>query len=270
MRWLQLFSLMLTTAQVCAVDRPFERLDHFYAVSAKPQQLFEFFSETLELPIVWPYQEFTSHASGAVSLGNVVFEMLHAPQSDTEFHGIAYFPTEKTNVLRRQLESLGVELDQSTPFYDSSGRVLFENTTLKNLSSESMTVFVCDFRDRSPVARSRTVAAEELARRRGGAIGVSAVSEIHIGAKAPGYLTDERAMALQVMPHNGALSAEPGPKIVILPSDQDRVLGVKVRVRSLRLAKDWLATKGLWASDSGESVTIAAAAVQGHQFILVE
>jgi hypothetical protein len=63
---------------------PVKQLDHLIVRMDDPQPLFGLLSETLELPIAWPFRSYPSFISGGVTLGNLYLEILScAPQRDS-------------------------------------------------------------------------------------------------------------------------------------------------------------------------------------------
>jgi len=85
-----------TLSDVEEQDNPIRRVDHFYAVAADAPALFAFLVEELDLPEVWPFQDREHYATGGVSLGNVIFEVLRADFEDmdeTRFRAVAFEPS---------------------------------------------------------------------------------------------------------------------------------------------------------------------------------
>lgn len=81
--------LLITARATSQVNK----IEHFFASSPKAEKLFQFFSQELELPVMWKYQSWGDFASGGVTLGNVAFELVTYKGADTtSFHGIALEP----------------------------------------------------------------------------------------------------------------------------------------------------------------------------------
>lgn len=53
-----------------------KRLDHVIARTNDPQSLFQFFTESLQLPVAWPLKAYPIFTSGGVVLGNTNLEIL--------------------------------------------------------------------------------------------------------------------------------------------------------------------------------------------------
>ena len=68
-----LVALIAVTGAQAQDSHPIRKVDHFYAVSPEPRELFEFLNTELQLPEIWPFSDYGSFASGGLSLGNVVF-----------------------------------------------------------------------------------------------------------------------------------------------------------------------------------------------------
>lgn len=56
--------------------RAVKQLDHLLVRADDPRPLFELLSETLQLPVAWPFQSYPSFTSGGVTLGNLYLELL--------------------------------------------------------------------------------------------------------------------------------------------------------------------------------------------------
>lgn len=64
-----------------------EQIDHLGIQTPRPQQLFDFFHDTLGLPVAFPYSEYAGYHSGSVMLGNCFLEIMrfgHSPQNADE------------------------------------------------------------------------------------------------------------------------------------------------------------------------------------------
>ena len=183
MRLLVMATLWLLAPTSWGGETILQRLDHFYAASTQPEQLYTFFNETLGIPAVWQYQSYGSFASGGVTFGNAVFETVLFPgfEGATRFSGIAYLPREHADETRKQFEQMNVELGESAPFsqsVDGVDQVWWENMTVSRLSSPLMNVFICDYKDRR--FNNRHAALDELQKRGGGPLGLLGLLSIQM------------------------------------------------------------------------------------------
>lgn len=53
-----------------------KQLDHLIVRAGDPRPVFDFFSETLGLPVAWPFRSYPAFTSGGVSLGNLYLETI--------------------------------------------------------------------------------------------------------------------------------------------------------------------------------------------------
>ncbi len=269
-----------------AGETTLERLDHFYAVSNDPRELIRFFNEDLELPVIWPFEEFKTFASGGISFGNVVFEVARFPDhgGSTEFLGIAFLPRRHTEGMREEFSRLGVALSESRSYVDSSGideKVLWVNTTLPELSSgrplasgrySVISTFVCDFIDRESENRDRRIALEKLKERDGGVLGIIELVEIQIDATDANRRRTAWAKALQDSTSREVVSlgGVATPHLLIKPAGEDRIHSVVLRVRSISEARTWLEANEM-LGEAGETwIEIASDELQGLVFKLIE
>jgi len=271
------FTICTLSPLLWAAETVLERLDHFYALSAEPQALYRFFTETLQLPAAWEFENYGSFASGGISFGNVAFEVLGGTETTgpTAFSGIAFIPRQNAGSTRTAFAQLGVRLAESRPYVvsdDGEEVVLWENMTLPQLSSPGLTTFVCDYKFRPEMNASRDVARRELVKHDGGPLGLIGLEEIRIGASRIGQQRDSWAAVLQDTENREYLSLGGGerPRIVLVPDDKDRVLMVTLRVSSLEQAESWLRAKALVGAITEEAIDIEQSAVQGLRFRLIE
>lgn len=276
MRWLLTITLSIFVASSWASEAYLERLDHFYAVSPEAEKLLEFFSHDLQLPLAWPYRSYQSFASGAVTFGNVAFEVARFPSTTsndrTDFRGIAFLPSAHAPEVRTQYESAGVELGESRPFVTSTDgveQVLWENMTFTRLSSTSMTVFICDYKNRDLINAGRQRASGELAARGGGPLGIIELAQIEIDAPDQQQVHADWSHVLRVGPDDLLAVSSQQPSIRINHGEKG-ISSITLRVHSLAAARSWLDAKEMLGSTTTESVQISPGAVQGLGIWLVE
>jgi uncharacterized protein len=253
------------------------RVEHFFASAPDSERLFRIFRDTLGLAEVWPYQSWGGFASGGVSLGNVVFELVRwkPPAGETlrsAFAGIAFEPPGTTDALIAELRRRGIphtRPDSNAMRNAQSVNVGWVNTGLPQL--DAWNVFVCDYLARRLVADGRLRASDALARAQGGVLGVRTVNEIVLGAKDMDAalarwrkLIDDPAQE-----SNGVFTFGAGPRIRLARAATDGITGIVIQVHSLTRAKSALAGLRMLGPASDGRVLIAPSTIGGLEIALV-
>lgn len=257
-----------------AEDPILERLDHFLAASENSEELFQIFSERFQLPIVWPHESYDGFASGGVSVGGSVLELISYPdfKGNAYFSAIAFVPVEHTPTIRRQLARNDVILGANDPYTvteEGETHILWETFNIASLTSPKLRVFVCDYKYREFVTDNRNGASGELKNRNGGPLGVIGLAEIRIGT--PDVTAKGKEWSkLELQHSDGHFSASDGARISLSEHPDDEIIGIALKVRSMKRAANWLADQGILGGVSASSVQIAPEAVQGLSVSLIE
>ena len=254
-------------------------VDHFFAVSSDAERLFRIFRETFGLPVAWPFQAYGSFASGGLSLGNTVLELVtwEVPKGEvlkTEWKMLAFEPAGDTEAAVAELERRGVahaEPDVST-YRDAEGKevVGWTNTGLIGPGLSDV-VFLCDYEARERVAEGRREGAEELVRAQGGPLGVRGLKAIEVGVTD---LQSARREWLELIDDPGQAQGDvfhfgAGPAIQLVSASSPGIRGIVLRVDSLERAKTFLAQRQMLGAATGSSISIAPAAIGGLAVKLV-
>ena len=256
------------------------KVEHFFATSAHAEELFHFFRDSLELPQVWPYQAFGGFASGGVTLGNVVFELVKLAPAEggvpaTEFAGIALEPVGTTDALLVELKQRGIPhapADSTIFRTDSGSQVGWVNTLIPGVLPEEIMFFFCDYLARDRVTEGRRSASEALAAKDGGPLGVVAVRAIVVNTGG----SDQASGVLRSIAGPPAgdeaniFRFGSGPALRLTDAATRAVEEVIVQVASLDRARQFLDRRGMLGPSTTASVTIAPAAIKGLQIRLVE
>jgi hypothetical protein len=261
---------------VNTVEAQVKKIEHFFASSPKAEKLFQFFSQELELPVVWKYQSWGDFASGGVTLGNVAFELVTFKGADTtSFNGIALEPVHPMEEFEKELDRLGIAhdtIDNSNVFKDSTGVVngwsLF---TPKDLLPNEANLFVCDYKKKQRVADSRKKAADKLKEINGGGLGVLYLKEIVVSttnfkkydeqfAKLPGITKQQ----------SGVFSFSEGPGLRLQQDAKNFIPKIVIVVKSLKNARAFLESKKLLGKVNANSIFILPETMDGLQIELVE
>jgi hypothetical protein len=257
------------------------RVEHFYATSPTADRLFHFFRDSLGLPEVWGYQRWGDFASGGLTLGNVVLELVWWMPEDgavlpVEFSGIAFEPVQQTDSLIVELARRGVpHAKPDTSFFDSETTdvtVGWVNTILTGMLPDPRSVFFCDYAERERVARGRREASDALVASDGGPLGVIALREIVLSAvDVEGARAQWRSLLdAPSQESEGAFTFGAGPRVRLVPGTEHAIAGIVVQVRSLEQARSFLAARGWLGAGTGSELTIAPDAIDGLHVALTE
>lgn len=257
----------------------FVTVDHFFAVSSDPASLFRVFRDNFGLPVAWPFQSYGGFASGGLSLGNTVLEFAtwETPNGEalkTEWKMLAFEPTADTETVIAELRRREVahsEPDVST-YRDADGKetVGWISTGLSGAGLSDI-VFVCDYKARNMVANMHQRGSEELARARGGPLGVRRLKAIEVG------VTDLEVARLEWLKlidlpgqHQGdVFHFGAGPSVHLVSAGSPGIRGIVLHVHSLERARTYLAQRQMLAATTDDSISIAPAMIDGLNIKLV-
>ncbi|MGH2978882.1 MAG: VOC family protein [Solirubrobacterales bacterium] len=307
------------------------RVDHINVRVPDPRALFSFLTETLELPVAWPWRRFPGFASGGAALGINLEPVAYAPgrrvraPEDGGLYAIAFEPepihTAAKELARRRiphsaplpyigrypdgadttvfhrrdphshrshlwtLVGLGGFLGDTKLARDYSrlplrgdsrvGRLLarlagglygsdrFGDLVAATTVSDRPFLFLCEYHGFN-VAESRELAAQELASRGGGPLGLRRVAEIVVEARDVSAETSRWRRLLEPAPEiePGRWQLADGPSLCVVEGAHDHIAALVLEVESLDEASSWLHRKG-WLAMAGGAVAIASVAVQG-------
>jgi hypothetical protein len=261
-------------------------IDHFFAAAPTPEPLYRIFRDTLGLPEVYPFRSYGSFASGVVSMGNVLFEVVtwDVPPGDslrtrfTEFIGIAFEPSERlpTTLARLRDHGLVYQAPESVMYTTPQGiRALgYVNVGLDGpggLPPARASIFINDNLGSPRAASHRTEGANELARRGGGPLGVLGVQELVIGVERRRVVLAHwrRLLESSAQESGGVITFPTGPAIRFVEAPAGAILETVVRVRSLEQAERFLASKGMLRREHGH-VLISLPIASGLRIRLVQ
>lgn len=150
-------------------------------------------SETLALPIAWPYAAYGDFASGAVNLGNLSLELVRhsdalpgfPARSLARVQGIALHPVATPRLLAA-LDHRGIPHSSPeifTPGASAGTGAMWTNVILERLSHPATTVFTCEYH--IPGMYDYDARQAFLEQCGGGTLGVTGVREIVIARRGP-------------------------------------------------------------------------------------
>ena len=258
-------------------------IDHFFATSANPEPLYHLFRDTLGLPEVYPFRNYGDFASGVVSVGNVLFEVVtwSVPAGErlpTELKGIAFEPngTVEESLSRLSKYGFAPQKPDSVKFPDQNGTpaLAYVNIPLDGpagLPPTSASIFINDNLGSPRAVARRKTGAEELGRRQGGVLGAVAVDELVIGVEDPQATVAKwrRLLGSPVGQTGDVITWPIGPATRFARAPRGAILEMVVRVRSLANARQVLEAKGMVLHEGGR-LFIDPSRVEGLKARLVE
>lgn len=258
-------------------------VDHFFATSSDAESLYRVFRDTLGLPEVYAFRAHDGFASGVVSMGNVLFEVVtwSVPAGErlpTELKGIAFEPSERLPITLERLRERGVTHQQpeEVMFTNAEGvRVLgYVNVGLDGaggLPPANAAIFINDNLGSPRAVASREAGARELEQRGGGPLGVVAVRELVVGVEDPAAASSQwgRLLAAPAGTGDGVIAFDAGPAVRFVRTSPVGILEMVVVVRSLDEASRFLASHDSLQRD-GQAVLVGPAMVGGLRIRLVE
>lgn len=258
---------------------PIAKVEHFYAYASKAQELYMFLHTELQLPVVWEFTDYGSFASGGLSLGNVVFEIVRQEGMDNSkikeatIHGIAFEPYGSASSAVILLDKMSVGHTTPEPFkvqYDGAERVAWETFTLDVLPKAA--IFVCDYKARAYVKEGRENGRRELLSSNGGPLGIRGLREIVIALADLQKGIDSWANLLGDEKHvaPGLFQFTEGPSIRLVQNSHDEIRELVLEVDSLNKAKLYLQSRGQLGPMYNGKYTIAPSVIHGLTISLIQ
>jgi hypothetical protein len=259
---------------------PITKVDHFYAQSPRAQQLYEFLHGELQLPVVWPFSDYGHFASGGLSLGNVVFEVVKwtgtsgDASGNAALQGVAFESAGSASSTAAWLDEQPIghtPLDPFTMMVDGSEQVFWVTFGLE-VPPNNATIFVCDYKDRELVGQSQQTASQELMRSGGGPLGILALREIVLAVtdlqQASSSWIDLLGSERLVSP--GRFQFSEGPAVRFTESSNEGFRKIVLEVGSLPEARAYLESKGILGAVTDDGLTILPEAIQGLTISLMQ
>jgi len=262
-----------------------QQVDHILIQASDPKSLFDFFAETLQLPVAWPVADYSGFASGGVGAGNVNLEVLRfadqknfasTKRSEARFMGFALEPYRLADCLP-ELQARGIPYDPPRPYSsklpNGSEGTLWTNVVLPQFSKPNLLIFLCEYSSAFLNAETRrNQLGGQLALKKGGPLGVKSVKEIVVGTKDLAQDRSNWQKLLMPSAQSSAVSwqAGDGPAIDLVSDSTDRIQRIVLKVDSLKSAKNFLAEKHLLGATSAKEIAIDPSRIQGLSIRLVE
>jgi len=256
-----------------------KRIDHILLTPENPRGLYNFLTQELKLPTAWAFREYEGFASGGIFFGNVNLEALVMNQSNlstpSKISGIAFEPAEPTEKVVEELKQRKIAYDKPRTYEfgpEQSKIKMWTTTILKDFLPGSV-VFFCEYHKGlfNPPAWRNTLQ-KKLKEIKGGPLGIESVKEIELRVKG-------KKKALQkwqnlLSPHSfssdGCFAVGNGPRLCIVESDEDSIHSIKIKVKSLDNAREFLSSRGLLGQDKGHSIQLNTNKTFGILFEILE
>lgn len=270
-----------------APERPeplVKKVDHVVILSNDPRQLFKLLTETLGLPIAWPFTEYPGFASGGVQMGNVNIETIHfdkdskplypgAPPlyregSRASLFGIVLEPyplAAITGELQSRGASPGAPSDMMGE-YGGRPVKLWTSVFLEALGLDSYIVYLCEYSTGYREMLGKHAVQPPL-----GDIGLLSVREITVGAKD--LQATQKAWDKFLAPvrrAEGRYAIGNGPALRLAEAGENRIISLVLEVASLQKARAFLEGKGLLGEASQDQIAVDPSRVQALDIRLIE
>jgi catechol 2,3-dioxygenase-like lactoylglutathione lyase family enzyme len=232
-----------------------EIVDHLVIQVPDTNAAFDFFTNSLGLPVAWNLTDYGDFTSGGVSLGNVNLEIIQMSQKSREegmfpdrygIIGIAFQPAESLNGSLASLDGKNIRYGQPEPFvmeWAGAPRTLWTNVYFEDFMPETL-VFYCNYSfDEN---KNREKLKSELVQIHGGPGGVVRLSEIGIR-----YSTDSTRnnwvnfISRSDDETEGLLHAAEDVSIRLIPSESEGLSSLTITVASLEKTESLLSDRAI-------------------------
>jgi hypothetical protein len=260
-----------------AAEPVVKKVDHITVSCTDPQALFDTLTQTLGLPVAWPFSAYPGFSTGGVQMGNVNMETIKFEGESTGqqmppftfVYGIVFEPyplDQITGELQARGADPGQPRDQMREINGQPVK-MWTDVTLQALCTQAYIVYLVDYTEQAKAALTANAVTGPL-----GGIGLTGVLEIDILSTQADQTRQlwETVFAPAPMSADGVQSYGSGPAVRISQGSQDFIEGLVLQVASLQTARDFLAGLGILGDSTATELTISPAAVQGLDIRLVE
>jgi len=256
-----------------------KRIDHILLTPEDPRGLYDFLTQELKLPTAWAFREYEGFASGGIFFGNVNLEALVMNQDNlstpSKIAGMSFEPAEPTAEVVEELKRRQIAHDEPRTYEfgpEQSKIKMWTTTILKDFLPGSV-VFICEYHPGlfNPPAWRNTLQ-KKLKEIKGGPLGIEYVKELELRVK-------DKEKALHkwqnlLSPHlfslDGCFAVGDGPRLCMVESDKDYIHSIKIKVKSLDNAREFLSSRGLLGQDKKSSIILNTDKTFGILFEILE
>ena len=274
----------MTSAQKARPRGPIIRqVDHILVASDNPKALFQFFTETLQLPQAWPLAENQGFISGGVGAGNVNLEIFRYtdPKAASlrgtpraRYTGLAFEPYPLSDALQ-ELKVRGIPYGKPEPYISilpkGNKGTLWTTVGLPSFSHSGMSFFLYEY---SPDYLNPAIHRKQLSNRitlnKGGPLGFRSVREIVLAASDFAAAAEAWGKLLGRERSPGYWRTVSGPAIRLVKDSKDYLKEIVFEVKSLNEARVFIEKNDFRGTVAPNSVTLYPAKIQGLTIRLVE
>ena len=277
--------LALTLAPAASQERTrrkgpvVRQADRILIESSDPGALFDFFAETLRLPIAWPLTEQQAYTSGSVSTGDVVLEIYrYGTRGETpaksRYTGLSFEPYPLEDALQ-ELRIIGIPYGPPQPHSsmlpDGTEGTAYTTVTLPSLSTPLLPVSLVEYSDQFlQVTVRRKQWGNRLLLNRGGPLGIESMHAIILESDNLKKYEAEWIRLLGKPDKNGYLHSVLGPAFLIVPGSKSGIQRIVLQVKSLFRAEKFLTDQKLLGNKEKGEIFLKPSAVQGLRLSLIE
>ncbi|TQV92603.1 hypothetical protein V2A60_009076 [Cordyceps javanica] len=210
-------------------------IDHIYLRTRDADVIYNELVNNAGLPIAWPFRSVNEHlASGAVSLGNLILELVQTNNTCASMpyvpeYGVALTPRSTLAESREGAATRGIEMGADDSFYDPSGNLLWTRALVPQLSGAGLDTFFCDYTaDQWPLRKGSRA---KLATSNGGALGITGVETMTIKSARHGQTAEK--WELMAMDRED----KDMPTVRVVAGEDEGLHGLTIRVRDVEEAQ---------------------------------
>ncbi|MBN2242716.1 MAG: hypothetical protein JW793_08495 [Acidobacteria bacterium] len=253
--------------------------DRILIESGGPEALFNFFADTLRLPVAWPLAARQDYTSGGVSTGDIVLEIYRYGKREdgpasARYAGLSCEPYPLEDALQ-ELRIIGIPYDAPeqhiSTLPDGTEGTAYTTVNLPSLSHPTLPVSFIEYSDKFlQVSVRRKQWGNRLLLNGGGPLGIRSTHAIVL--ESANFKKDEAEwIRLLGKPDaDGCLHAVLGPAFRIVPGSKSGIERIVLRVQSLTRAEAFLKEHALLGKEENGEIFLKPSAVQELAISLVE
>ncbi len=256
-----------------------KRVDHILLTPEDPRGLYDFLTQELKLPTAWVFREYEGFASGGVFFGNVNLEALVMNQDNlsslSKIAGLAFEPAGPTAEVVEELKRRQITHDEPRTYEfgpEQSKIKMWTTTILKDFLPGSM-VFICEYHPGlfNPPAWRKSLQ-RKLKEINGGPLGIEYVKELELRVKDKEKTLQkwQNLLSPYLFSPEGCFGIGDGPRLCLVESDKDYIHSIKIKVKSLDNAREFISSRGLLGQDKKFSIVLNPEKTYGILFEILE
>jgi len=255
------------------------QVDQILIESNDPKALFNVFSDTLQLPIVWPMSEHETYTSGSVSTGNVTLELYRYGTRKNatvkaRYTGLSFEPYPLEDALQ---ELRIIEIPYNPPQVHTSilpngtEGAAWKTVELPSLSYPLLAVSLFEY---NPLYLNVNVRRQQfgnrLALKGGGPLGIVSMHAIVMESTNVKKDKDEWIRLVGKPDPDGYLRAVLGPAFRVVRGSGNGIQRIVLKVKSLDQAEAFLKEQTLLGTRNKGEIFVNPSVVQGLSISLAE